>query len=350
VFRNLTLQQVTGFLALFFTILNVVVLLILSACGKLETIGFWWWVLIVSTFLFIAYLFIQFLIEKFVFRRIRLIYKLINTTQKGVPQIQSNDVLKQSLDKVNDDVIQWAKDKQKEIDSLTELENYRRNYLGNISHELKTPIFSIQGYLLTLIEGGLYDEKVNLKYLKRALVNLDRLETIVEDLETINNLEAGKVELRLEPFDLKELTLEVIEDMGIKANEKSICLSINEDARKSYFVNGDVERIRQVLNNLVTNSIKYGNEGGSTKIGFYDMIQNVLIEVSDDGNGIEETHLKHIFDRFYRADKSRGREIGGSGLGLAIVKHIVEAHKGSVGVRSDLGKGSTFTVTLEKKL
>ncbi|MFT4568536.1 MAG: two-component system phosphate regulon sensor histidine kinase PhoR [Saprospiraceae bacterium] len=349
-FRNLTLQQVTGFLALFFTILNVVVLLILSACGKLETIGFWWWVLIVSTFLFIAYLFIQFLIEKFVFRRIRLIYKLINTTQKGVPQIQSNDVLKQSLDKVNDDVIQWAKDKQKEIDSLTELENYRRNYLGNISHELKTPIFSIQGYLLTLIEGGLYDEKVNLKYLKRALVNLDRLETIVEDLETINNLEAGKVELRLEPFDLKELTLEVIEDMGIKANEKSICLSIKEDARKSYFVNGDVERIRQVLNNLVTNSIKYGNEGGSTKIGFYDMIQNVLIEVSDDGNGIEETHLKHIFDRFYRADKSRGREIGGSGLGLAIVKHIVEAHKGSVGVRSDLGKGSTFTVTLEKKL
>lgn len=348
--KNLTFQQVTGLLALFFTILNVLVLGILSAIGHLAPLGFVTWLIIIIGFLLIGYLFIRFLIERFIFRRIRLIYRLINTSKKSYEHKQSKDIIKHSLDQVNEDVIDWAKEKQSEIDYLTELENYRRNYLGNISHELKTPLFTIQGYLHTLVEGGLYDEKVNLKYIKRALFNLERLETIVEDLETINNLEAGNITLDIRPFDLKELTLEVCEDMAMKANEKSIKLSLKEDAKKSFVVHGDVERIRQVLNNLVTNSIKYGKEGGKTEIGFYDMIQNVLIEVSDDGNGIEEVHLRHIFDRFYRVDKSRGRRMGGSGLGLAIVKHIVEAHKGSVGVRSSLGQGSTFTVTLLKKI
>jgi len=350
VIKNLTFHQVSGLLALFFAFLNVVVLGILTALGYLAPLSFFIWLIIIITFLLIGYFFIRFLIEKFIFRRIRLIYRLINTSKKKYDLKQTNDILKHSLDQVNEDVIDWAKEKQNEIDYLTELENYRRNYLGNISHELKTPLFTIQGYLHTLVEGGLYDEKVNLKYIKRALFNLDRLETIVEDLETINNLEAGNITLDIKPFDLKELTLEVCEDMAMKAKEKSIKISLKEDAKKSFIINGDVERIRQVLNNLVTNSIKYGKEGGRTEIGFYDMIQNVLIEVSDDGNGIEEVHLRHIFDRFYRVDKSRGRKIGGSGLGLAIVKHIVEAHKGSVGVRSTLGRGATFTVTLLKKL
>ena len=348
-FKNLTFQQVTGLLALFFTILNVFVLVILSRVGKLDSIGLLWWVLMVVAFLLVGYLFIGFLIEKFLFRRIRLIYRLINSSNKGRVDSHSIDILTRSLDQVNEDVIDWAKEKQNEIDYLTEWEDYRRNYLGNISHELKTPLFSVQGYLHTLLEGGLYDEKVNLKYIKRALFNLDRLETIVEDLETINNLEAGNIVLNMEPFDLKELTMEVCEDMAIKAKEKSITLSLKEDAKKSFEVDGDVERIRQVLNNLVANSIKYGREGGTTNIGFYDLIQHVLIEVSDNGNGIDEVHLRHIFDRFYRVDKSRERKVGGSGLGLAIVKHIVEAHNGTVDVRSTRGEGSTFVITLLKK-
>lgn len=348
-FKNLTLHQVTSLLAVIFTTLHTTVLIILSLSGVLH-LKFIWWIVIVVISLGVSYFFILFLLDRFLFRKIKLIYKLINNSKKNYLSPSTSDIWKPSLAKVNEDVLDWAREKQQEIDYLNELESYRKSYLGNISHELKTPLFSIQGYLLTLIEGALYDEKVNLKYIKRALVNLERLERIIEDLETINNLEAGNIELNMSHFDLKQMTLEVLEDLQLLAEEKSIRLMLKDGASKAFTIIGDEDRIRQVMNNLVTNSIKYGKQGGVTKIGFYDMIQNVLIEVTDNGKGIEEMHLKHIFDRFYRVDRGRARNVGGSGLGLAIVKHIVEAHDGTVSVRSTVGAGSTFSVTLNKKV
>jgi two-component system phosphate regulon sensor histidine kinase PhoR len=202
--------------------------------------------------------------------------------------------------------------------------------------------------LHTLLDGGLYDEKVNMTFLKKAAKNVDRLYTIVEDLSAIARLEAGNLVLEMQAFDIKELTEEVFEDLELKARDKNISLEFKEGASQNYKVLADREYIRQVLTNLVHNSIKYGKVNGLTKIGFYDMDKNILIEVADNGIGIPNHHLLHVFDRFYRVDKSRSRAQGGSGLGLSIVKHIVEAHKQTINVRSTPDVGSTFGFTLEK--
>jgi two-component system phosphate regulon sensor histidine kinase PhoR len=213
---------------------------------------------------------------------------------------------------------------------------------------LKTPIFNIQGFVHTLLDGALQDPKVNIMYLQRAAKNVDRLQAIVEDLETINKLEGGQMVLDLREFDIHELTDEVFSDLEMRAAERNIRLTYKDGANQHYRVMADKESIRQVLMNLIHNSIKYGSEGGVTKVSFYDMETFILVEVSDTGIGIEPDHAKHVFDRFYRVDKSRSREAGGTGLGLSIVKHILEAHKQTVNVRSSVGQGSTFGFTLEK--
>ncbi|MFZ1749687.1 MAG: ATP-binding protein, partial [Saprospiraceae bacterium] len=276
---------------------------------------------------------------------IKLIYKLIYDSKKDKI---SPDISKESLDDVNAKVMEWAENTKKEIASLKTLEEYRKNYVGNISHELKTPIFSIQAYLHTLLEGGLYDENINKDYLQRAADNTERLQNIVEDLDVITRLESGQVELDIQKFDIKDLVLDIFHDLKSLAKKKKILLQLKDGASQAYQVVADRESIRQVITNLIVNSIKYGKESGRTRVSFYDMDSELLIEISDNGFGIDEKHLKHVFDRFYRVDSSRSRKQGGSGLGLSIVKHIIEAHDQTINVRSSINVGSTFGFTLHK--
>ena len=294
------------------------------------------------------FLVIKLLLNKFVIEKLALIYNFIHDTRLKNSKLKKEKLNITSIEDVKADLVKWAEDTEKQIQSLRSLEEYRKNFVGNVSHELKTPIFSIQGYLHTLIEGGIYDQDINIKYLERAAQNADRLQNIVEDLESIAKLESGKLELKLQEFDIKTLVNEVIQDFNISASESNITIGLKEGADASFMVECDRDMIRQVLINLITNSIKYGKEEGRTEIAFYDMGSNVLIEVSDNGIGIESKHLNHLFDRFYRVDPSRSRMLGGSGLGLSIVKHLIEAHQQTIKVTSTVDKGSIFSFTLKK--
>ncbi len=297
--------------------------------------------------LVLLYFCVLLLLEKYVYNKLKVIYKFIhNSKSKDSKKDIPEDVV--SIDNVNKDVLKWASDTEKRIESLQTLAKYRKNFVGNVSHELKTPIFSLQGYLHTLLDGGIYDESINLKYIKRAADNADRLQHIVEDLESIGEMESGRLELDIEEFDIYKLIKDVFQDQKRMADKQKVKLNLETKGDFPLMVKGDVEAVRQILNNLVTNTLKYGDEGGTTVISTFDVDKNILIEISDDGIGIEEKHLEHVFDRFYRVDRSRSRLKGGSGLGLSIVKHLVEAHKQTIHVRSTVGEGSIFGFTLEK--
>ena len=235
-----------------------------------------------------------------------------------------------------------------EIDFLNERENYRREFLGNISHELKTPLFSVQGYLLTLIEGGVDDENIRDKYLNRINKSVDRLIYLVKDLDMISELEKGRIDIQNEPFNIIALTQEVIDLLEIKAEKKDIKITLNHPPTYILKVNGDMEKIQQVLINLIVNAINYSDENTEIKINFQETEERVKISIKDQGVGIKSEDLDRIFERFYRVDKSRNRNQGGSGLGLAIVKHILEAHHQKIMVNSKYGKGSTFSFFLRK--
>jgi two-component system, OmpR family, phosphate regulon sensor histidine kinase PhoR len=296
-----------------------------------------------------CYLVINFALEYYIYRRIKLIYKTIRQAKVSMPNKGAGIAQERSvLDHVEEEVAEWAAMQEKEINTLKTLEQYRKRFLGNVAHELKTPIFSIQGFIHTLLDGAIHDEKVNVRYLERAAQNVERLLTIVEDLDTITKLESGELILEIQEFDLKTLVREVFMDLEMKAKDRGIQIRFKEGADRPFRVKGDREYIRQVLINLIANSLNYGRSGGVTKVSMYDMDKQILVEISDNGIGIEEKHLKHLFDRFYRVDKSRSRAQGGSGLGLSIVKHILEAHGQSINVRSTPGAGSTFGFTLDK--
>jgi two-component system, OmpR family, phosphate regulon sensor histidine kinase PhoR len=290
-----------------------------------------------------------FYVRFYIFRKIKLIYKIIHR-HKTPSDFKADKIEMKTdiLDNVEKEVGEWAEEHQREMENLEQLTNYRRQFMGNVSHELKTPIFNVQGFINTLIDGAIHDPKVNMQFLERASKNIDRLEKIVEDLETISKLETGQLLLDLREFDLHELSDEVFSDLEIRATKKNVKLIYKENTHQHFKVRADKEAIRQVFMNLCHNSIKYGKEGGLTKVSFYDMDSFILVEVSDNGIGINEEDLKHVFDRFYRVDKSRSRDAGGTGLGLSIVKHIIEAHKQTINVRSNEGQGSTFGFTLEK--
>ena len=226
-------------------------------------------------------------------------------------------------------------------------ENYRREFIGNVSHELKTPIFNIQGYVQTLLDGGLNDDTINMKYLKRADKSVERMINIVEDLEVISRLETEQSELDIQIFDINKLVEEVFDQLEMRANEMNISLQLNNQSNSNKTL-GDKDKIQQVFINLVSNSIKYGKKGGITIVRMLDMDDNILVEVADNGIGIDQISLSRLFERFYRVDKNRSREIGGTGLGLAIVKHILEGHNQTINVRSTKGVGSTFSFILEK--
>lgn len=347
-FKNQTPRQLSLFIALLSAVSIACLSLVLKALGIL-TISWQELGVLFASCLLAGFVSNFYLMRYYIFRRIKLIYKIIHR-QKLPSDFKADriEMSKNVLDQVEQEVDAWADQNSREMEELERLAAYRRRFIGDVSHELKTPIFNIQGFIHTLLDGALYDTEVNEKYLRRAAKNAERLQSIVEDLETINKLESGHMVLDIQEFDLHTLTDEVIADLEMRAAERNIRLTYKEGAAQHFRVRADKENIRQVLINLVHNSIKYGTEGGFTKISFYDGESFVLVEVSDNGIGIKDKHLNHVFDRFYRVDKSRSRDAGGTGLGLSIVKHIIEAHHQTVTVRSTEGQGTTFGFTLEK--
>jgi two-component system phosphate regulon sensor histidine kinase PhoR len=348
--KNPTPQQIAFFSALYISG-SLLVLACILWLVKLLSLNLWYWALLIFLVgcFAVSYGIITYYLKKYIYRKIKLIYKSIHK-HKLNPEAKNTsvDIRSDIIDEVEKEVAEWADDQAREIADLKNWQSYRRRFLGDISHELKTPIFNIQGYLDTLLDGGLEDPNINRLYLERAVKNVDRLNTIVEDLESISRMESGDLILEIQNFDIRTLTEEVFEDLEMKAAAATISLALKHGADQNYRVKADRESIRQVLTNLVHNSIKYGKAGGQTKIGFYDMDRYILVEVADNGIGIPTEHIGHVFERFYRVDKSRSRDRGGSGLGLAIVKHIIEAHQQTINVRSSLELGSTFGFTLEK--
>ena len=305
--------------------------------------------LILSVSFLTCYLIFRYILQIFIYRKIKLIYKTISnykdSKEKALAIVDTNEDI---LANVSNEVLEWQKNRSDEIAELKRMENFRKEFLGNVSHELKTPLFNIQGYIHTLIEGALDDPEVNIGYLQRAAKSVERLCLIVDDLESISKLESGELTLDQRTFDIHELIDDVFESTELRAKEMEIQLSFKEGSDHPVYVFADKERIRQVITNLIVNSVKYGRKGGTTVVGLYDMDENVLIEITDSGIGIDQKHLSRIFERFYRVDKSRSREQGGTGLGLSIVKHIIEAHKQNINVRSTFGVGTTFAFTLKK--
>lgn len=281
----------------------------------------------------------------FFFNRVKKIsdqIKLQRKSQYPIPNTQY------PLKELEHQVKEWSAERKEEIEQLEKLENYRKEFLGNVSHELKTPIFNIQGYISTLLDGGLEDKTINRNYLQRGMKSVDRMIAIVEDLQTITQLEKGELEIEEECFDIVALTKDVIDAQELKAKEKKISLELTNASEQPIWVLADKFRIRQVLVNLVVNSVRYGKENGKTTIKISDAGEKIIVEVADSGIGIPKEHISRIFERFYRADKSRSREQGGTGLGLSIVKHILEAHGQTIRVMSTEGAGSVFAFTLKK--
>lgn len=289
-----------------------------------------------------------FLFRQFIYNRLRILYRSI---RKG--KLTSNEKLYINM---SEDVIgnaeadskKWSEQRTSEITQLQQQDKFRREFIGNLAHELKTPVFSIQGYVLTLLEGGLEDERVNRMFLERASKAIDRMTNILNDLDELTKLEVNDLKMDLRPFDLKELAKEVLDSLELRAQEKHIKLRFAKEYNKEIMVRADRGKIAQVLTNLISNSISYGNENGETQIRFYEVDDLVSVEISDNGPGIEPHELPRLFERFYRVEKSRNRNEGGSGLGLSIVKHILDSHNQTISVRSTIGVGSTFTFSLDK--
>ncbi|GAA4944933.1 ATP-binding protein [Algibacter agarivorans] len=307
----------------------------------------WFQVLGLSASVFVfSFLIIQFSVERFIYKRVKKIYDdltlLESANLRKGPITTDMQTLTQEIDK-------FARDKKIEIETLKVREEYRKEFLGNISHELKTPLFTVQGYILTLLDGAMNDKNIREKYLERASKGIERLGYIVKDLDMITKLEVGDLSLNLEVFNIVELVRNVFDMLEMKAAKKRITLIFDTDYANPIMVKADKERIQQVLVNLIVNSIKYGNENGTTEVSIENLIKNkVIVRVTDNGEGIEKRYLPRIFERFFRVDKSGSRKEGGSGLGLAIVKHIIEAHDERIYVESELNVGSEFSFTLEK--
>ena len=296
----------------------------------------------------ISYGIVFYFIERFLYHKVKIIYKTIHSLKSqgdSRPKIQmSEDV----MNEINKEVAGWADEKIREVKELRSAENYRREFIGNLAHELKTPVFNVQGYIETLLETDLSDADLNRKFLEKANNGCERLVDLLKDLDQIASIESGNMELEWSKFDVVELIKQTIELLERAASDRNITLRLGNMAEKPILVNADRKRIQQVIVNLLMNSVSYGKENGETRVRFYDMDDNVLVEIADDGLGIAMEHLPRIFERFYRVDKSRSRNEGGSGLGLAICKHIVESHNQSISVRSTEGVGSTFAFTLKK--
>lgn len=295
---------------------------------------------------FICFFIIQIRAERFIYNRIKKIYDEFSVF--GIEEINKSDI-STDIEQLSQSMQDYVKDKRIEIQNLTERDSFRRDFLGNVSHELKTPLFTVQGYILTLIEGAKNDKLIRDKYLDRANKGVERLVSIVKDLDMIAKLETEGMKMNIEVFNIVELIQNVFDLFEMRAKKRNITLTFDKVYDVPIFVKGDVERIEQVLINLIVNSIKYGRTGGISTVGIESFDdQKITVKVSDNGEGIKKEHLGRLFERFFRVDKSRSRDQGGSGLGLSIVKHIVEAHGETISVKSTYGEGSEFSFTLEK--
>ncbi|MGB1017914.1 MAG: sensor histidine kinase [Chitinophagales bacterium] len=252
-----------------------------------------------------------------------------------------------SLVNLLNDAEKWKSNQQFDLDNLQKQNNYRKEFIGNLSHELKTPLFSIQGYIETLLDGGINDASINIAYLKKAVNNIERLSAIVKDVDTIAKVESDALNLNKTNFNILDLVKNTSENLELFADKNDVELIVNENS-KSAKVFADKEKIKTILVNLITNAIKYGKENGTTNILVSVVMNRVVVEISDNGIGIKEDQLPRVFERFYRIDSNRSREQGGSGLGLAIVKHIIEAHNENINLKSTFGKGTIVTFTLKK--
>lgn len=297
------------------------------------------------TFL-VSFIIIQYRVEHFIYKRIKNIYD--NVALLDASTLSPNQITT-DMATLTKEVEKFAEGKKLEIETLQIRETYRKEFMGNVSHELKTPLFTVQGYILTLLDGAMKDKAVRKKYLQRASKGVERLIYIVKDLDMITKLEAGDLHLKKENFNIVELVQNVFDLLEMKAAKKNITLVFDLPYKEPIMVNADAERIQQVISNLVVNSIKYGKKGGTTEVSIENLIKNkVIIRVSDNGEGIENGNITRVFERFFRVDKSGSRKEGGSGLGLSIVKHILEAHNEKIYVESVYNVGSEFSFTLEK--
>ena len=343
--KNLTPQQLSASTAL-------VIALPISIGIYFYTLN--WWIGLLSLLVIFsgAYGIILFMMQQFVNRKIKLIYKLIYQTKASKREefYYKNILPQRTIEEVREDVEEWAEQKKNEIEVLLQNEIYRKEFLQNLSHELKTPIFAIQGYVHTLLGGALENPDVNKKFLGSTSRNIDRLVNLVDDLDEISKLESGEQLFYKENFIIQDLIKDVFESLAIKSDEKQLKMVIKKGCELPLTVHADKEKIRQVFINLIDNAVKYGKQNGTIEASAYKIEgKKILIEISDDGFGISEDHIGRIFERFYRTDAARSRKVGGSGLGLSICKHIVEAHGQTIHVRSTVDVGTTFGFTLDGK-
>ncbi len=343
--KNLSPQQLSAITALIISIPLSMAIYYFSR--------FWWVPLLSFAVIFGgSYSLVLFMVQHFIYRKIKLIYKLIYQTKASKREefYYKNILPQKSIDEVREDVESWAMQRKEEIELLQRNEAFRKEFLQNLSHELKTPIFAIQGYVDTLLNGALENPAVNKKFLGSTSRNIDRLVNLVDDLDEISKLEIGEQVLNKQNFAIQDLVKDVYESLAMIADEKQIRLIIKKGCELPLTVFADKEKIRQVFINLVDNAIKYGKQNGLVEASAYKIDgKRILIEISDDGSGIAEEHLGRIFERFYRTDLARSRKVGGSGLGLSICKHIIEAHGQAMHVRSAIDVGTTFGFTLESK-
>jgi len=300
----------------------------------------------------VSYFLILYIIQNFIYRKIKLIYKFIHQTKASKKEEMYYKYIlpKKSIDEVREDVEAWADQRSREIESLKQNETFRKEFLQNLSHEFKTPVFAIQGYIDTLLQGAMDDPETNKRFLEKTAKNTERLSNLIKDLDEISKLERGELKLRQENFIIQDLVKEVFESLSWKAEQKNISLSVKKGCEQPLTVYADKEKIRQVLNNLIDNSIKYGKVEGNVVASMYNTDdQNILVEISDDGIGINEKYIDRVFERFFRTNEGRGKDGTGSGLGLSICKHIIEAHNHTIHVRSKENVGTTIGFTLGQR-
>ncbi|SNR17655.1 sensor histidine kinase [Tenacibaculum jejuense] len=333
--------------ALYLTVISVVIA-VFSYLSFFKSLGLVA-IIIFGILLFtISFFVIQYRAEHFIYQRVKKLYQDISILDV---QDLKRDKITTDIEDFTKTVQDYVEDKKEEIANLTERDSFRRDFLGNVAHELKTPLFTVQGYILTLIEGAANDKVIRDKYLERANKGVERLTSIVKDLDMIAKLETDGMKMKIEPFNIIELIQTVFDLFEMKAKKRNIQLVFDKVYDFPLFVKGDVERIEQVLINLIVNSIKYGKVDGITTASVESYNENkFVIKISDDGEGIKQEHIPRLFERFYRVDQSRSREQGGSGLGLSIVKHIIEAHNETILLKSTFGEGSEFSFTLEKAI
>lgn len=329
-------------------ILSILTLIAVVIVNTLHALPLWAFFVFPGAAAISAFLVFYFLVKRFIHERLKLLYRSIRKGKMTGGDSFTMTMVEDVIGKAEQDTKEWAEEKQTEIVQLKEQDKFRREFIGNLAHELKTPVFSIQGYVLTLLEGGLEDEKVNRVFLERAAKAIERMTFILEDLDELTKLEVNELKLEIRPFDIRDLAREVIDSFEIKAREKGISIRFSKEFNNAIMVKADRGKIAQVFTNLISNSISYGNEGGETLIRFYEVDDIVTVEISDNGPGIDMDHIPRLFERFYRVEKSRNRNEGGSGLGLSIVKHILDAHNQTISVRSTVGIGSTFTFSLDR--